>query len=47
MQKMLTKGLLLDEKGNLNEAGYAFDLVRDYSRKQVRGLTKGRLKEWD
>ena len=44
---MLTKGLLLDEKGNLNEAGYAFDLVRDYSRKQVRGLTKCRLKEWD
>lgn len=47
MQKMLAKGSLLDEKGNLIEAGYDFDLVREYSRKQVKGLTKGRLKEWD
>ena len=46
MQKMLTNGPLLDEKGNLIEAGYAFDLVREYSRKQIKGL-KTRIKEWD
>ena len=27
MEHMLGKGPLLDEKGNLNEAGYAFSLV--------------------
>jgi len=46
MQKQLTNGPLLDEKGNLIEAGYAFDLVREYSRKQIKGL-KSRIKEWD
>ena len=46
MEKMLTKGPLLDEKGNLIEAGYAFDLVREYSRKDIKGL-KSRIKEWD
>lgn len=42
---MLTKGPLLDDKGNLIEAGYAFDLVREYSRKKARPKT--RIKEWD
>lgn len=46
MQHMLSKGPLLDEKGNLNEAGYAFSLVREYNRKQIKGL-KTRIKEWD
>ena len=46
MEKMLTKGPLLDAKGNLNEAGYAFSLEREYSRKQIKGL-KTRIKEWD
>ena len=46
MEKMLTNGPLLDEKGNLNEAGYAFSLMREYSRKQIKGL-KTRIKEWD
>ena len=46
MQKQLSQGPLLDEKGNLIEAGYAFDLVREYSRKQIKGL-KSRIKEWD
>ena len=46
MEKMLTKGPLLDENGNLIEAGYAFDLVRDYDRKAIKGL-KSRIKEWD
>ena len=46
MEKQLTKGPLLDNKGNLIEAGYSFDLVREYSRKQIKGL-KTRIKEWD
>ena len=46
MNKLLSKGPLLDEKGNLVEAGYAFDLVREYSRKGIKGL-KSRIKEWD
>ena len=46
MEKMLSKGKLLDEKGNLNEAGYAFSLVKEYHRKDIKVL-KGRIKEWD
>ena len=46
MQKMLTNGPLLDKKGNLIEAGYAYSLVREYSRKSVKGAI-GRIKEWD
>lgn len=45
-QHLLGKGPLLDDKGNLCEAGYAFDLVKDYNRKAIKGL-KGRIKEWD
>ena len=46
MQKQLTNGPLLDKKGNLIEAGYAFKMVREYDRKQIKGL-KTRTKEWD
>ena len=46
MQHELTKGPLLDENGNLNEAGYAFSLVKDYKRSDIKGL-KWRIKEWD
>ena len=46
MQHRLSPGPLLDEKGNLNEAGYAFELVKDYSRKAIKGLVS-RKKEWD
>ena len=46
MQKMLEKGPLLDRKGNLTEGGYAFKLVKDYSRNSIKGL-KTRIKEWD
>ncbi len=46
MQHQLTQGPLLDEKGNLVEAGFAFDLVRQYDRKAIKGL-KSRIKEWD
>ena len=45
-QHLLSKGPLLDEKGNLVEAGYAFSLVKEYNRKKIKGL-KGRIKEWD
>ena len=46
MQHKLTTGPLLDEKGNLNEAGYAFSLIKEYDRKAIKGL-KSRIKEWD
>lgn len=46
MQKRLSSGALLDENGNLAEAGYAFSLVRDYKREAIKA--KGsRIKEWD
>lgn len=45
-QYRLTKGPLLDEKGQLIEAGYHEDLIKTYDKKDVsvKGL---RLKEWD
>ena len=46
MQHQLTPGPLLDESGNLAEAGYAFSLVKEYNRKAIKGLA-GRIKEWD
>lgn len=46
MENKLKEGLLLNENGELNEAGYAFSLVKKYSRKQIKGL-KTRIKEWD
>ena len=46
MQHKLSKGPLLDEQGNLIEAGYSFSLDKEYSRKAIKGL-KGRIKEWD
>ena len=46
MQHKLSPGKLLDENGNLNEAGYAFSLVKEYNRKDI--LAKWhRIKEWD
>ena len=45
-QNKLKEGKLLDNTGNLIEARYAFDLVKDYSRKDIKGL-KSRIKEWD
>ena len=46
MQHKLSNGPLLDQNGNLLEAGYAFDLVKEYKRSDIRGL-KSRIKEWD
>ena len=37
MQHQLSEGLLLDNKGNLAEAGYAFSLVKEYNRKHIKG----------
>lgn len=45
-QTMLKEGKLLNESGNLNEAGYAFSLVKDYLRSDIKGM-KTRIKEWD
>ena len=45
-QHQLSSGPLLDENGNLNEAGFSTSLVREYDRKQIKGL-KSRIKEWD
>lgn len=46
MQTKLTPGKLLDKLGNLNEAGYATSLVRDYNRDDIKA-GKLRIKEWD
>ncbi len=45
-QNLLKEGLLLNEEGDLNEAGYAFSLVKEYRRSDIKA--KGiRIKEWD
>ena len=36
MQHLLGEGRLLDEQGNLAEAGYATSLVKAYSRDRVK-----------
>ena len=46
MNKELTEGLLLNEKGDLNEAGFSLSLIKEYQRTQIHGL-KWRIKEWD
>lgn len=46
MQKEITNGPLLDEKGNLVEAGYSFSLVKEYDRNAIKAK-KSRIKEWD
>ncbi|HRV72330.1 MAG TPA: DUF2804 domain-containing protein [Eubacteriales bacterium] len=45
-QHRLSEGKLLNEKGNLCEAGYAFSLVKAYDRNDVKA-GKVRIKEWD
>ena len=46
MQHELSKGPLLNDKGELNEAGYAFSLVKKYNRDDIKAK-KSRIKEWD
>ena len=38
-QHLLSAGRLLSEEGNLAEAGYAFDLVKTYSRSDIKAPT--------
>lgn len=46
MQKRLSSGNLLNEKGHLAQAGYSTELVRKYDRTQIKA-GKMRIKEWD
>ena len=46
MQKQLSSGPLLDNEGNLVEAGYSTSLVREYHREAIKAK-KSRIKEWD
>ena len=46
MQHKLSSGPLLNQQGNLNEAGYAFSMVKEYDRKAIKA-GKLRIKEWD
>lgn len=45
-QHELKEGKLLDENGCLKEAGYAFSLVKEYAREDIKAR-KSRIKEWD
>lgn len=46
MQNELSKGPLLNEKGDLCEAGFSFRMVKEYDRKKIKA-GKSRIKEWD
>ena len=46
MQNRLSKGLLLDNNGNLVQAGYSTNLIKEYNRNQIKA-PKMRIKEWD
>ena len=45
-QNQLTPGPLLNDHGNLSEAGYAYALVKRYDRALIKA-GKSRIKEWD
>ena len=45
-EHVLTEGKLLDEKGNLLEAGYSTSLVKEYDSSKIKA-GKMRIKEWD
>lgn len=46
MQHKLSEGPLLDESGNLCEAGFAYKMVKKYDRSKIKA-GKSRIKEWD
>ena len=46
MHEIMNSSLLLDKNGNLNEPGFAKQLLLEYDRTQVKGGFL-RLKEWD
>ena len=43
-EHQLQEGNLLDNNGNLNEAGYAFNLVKTYNKENIK-VSKLRIKE--
>ena len=45
-QIKLSEGKLLNDNGELNETGYAFSLVKEYSREAIKAKSL-RIKEWD
>lgn len=46
MNHLLKEGPLLNEKGNLVEAGYSTQLIKKYNRKDIKA-NKLKIKEWD
>lgn len=46
MQTILSRGRLLNQSGNLEEAGYATSLVKEYRREDIKANPL-RIKEWD
>lgn len=46
MQHELKPGKLLNENGDLNEAGFAYSLVKEYRRHDIKA-SSSRIKEWD
>lgn len=46
MQGNLSRGKLLDEKGQLIESGWSTKLIKEYSRNDI-AASKWRIKEWD
>lgn len=46
MQHKLSAGKLLNQKGRLNEAGYATSMIREYCREDIKAPAF-RIKEWD
>ena len=46
MQHKLSTGSLLDNNGNLMEAGYSNNLIKEYERNQIKA-SKLKIKEWD
>ena len=45
-QRILSNGKLLNSYGNLDEAGYAKSLVKEYRRDDIKA-SSWRIKEWD
>jgi len=45
-QHQIKEGKLLNNEGNLNEPGYAFSLVKEYSRRDIKA-SSFKIKEWD
>lgn len=46
MQNRLSEGNLLNEKGELEQAGYATSLIKRYDRNNIK-VSKLKIKEWD